>query len=1383
MSKINLTKKSLFLILLYPVLVSGVNVTFQVDMTNESVNPDCPPTISGSFFSNWAWFQPLTQVDGAVWATTLNLNSGEYHEYKFGNCEWNLESLPEGSPCTNTNYGYTNRFITVPDENTTLEPVMYGTCENSEGGGYEEGWVLVWSDEFNGPEIDESKWGYDIGTGDWGWGNGEAQYYTSNSNNSFIEDGNLVIQALLQNYGGANYTSARMVTRDQGDWTYGRIEVRAKLPGGVGTWPAIWMLPTDWVYGGWPYSGEIDIMEHVGFDPNVIHGTAHTEVYNWWNGSPPPEGTMYVNDALTSFHNYALEWDEDYLKWYVDDVHYFTYANDQAGNYATWPFDQRFHLLLNIAIGGTWGGQQGIDNSIFPVRLEVDHVRVYQQRVNVTFQVDMSNETINDGVFLNGSFVDWDSESFIEMTDEDEDNIYSATVSVPQGYHLYQYFNGEGWENREIVPPECDVNDHPDYADRGLDVGENDIILNPVCFGSCGPCANSDYLMAYGASILDPDQGNFILKGMGLGGWLVPEGYMLKIPGFGSPSEIRNMIVDLVGIENADNFYEAYTNKFVTEEDISQLAEWGFNSVRLPFHYKLLSESQGTYNEDGFQIIDQLLDWCSNNEMYLILDMHCAPGGQNPNNISDSNGEALLWVNDTYKEWTADIWGTIAQRYSTERWIGGYDLLNEPAYSDNSVIRQVYEDITDAVRIHDVNHIIFIEGNWYGSDFYQLVPPFDNNMVYSFHWYWSESDQDQIASHLNMRNQYNVPLWMGESGENSNHWYNSAVQSLENNNIGWCWWTYKKMRSTTSPLETVIPQDYQLILDYWEGNGPEPDMSTSVNGLMEMADSFLLNNCMFHPGVIHSLMDDEFGYVNKPFSDHVLPGTIMAVDYDIGGNETAYADEEYETTSQENWVSWNQGWFYRNDGVDIEECNDPEVDYNVGWITNDEWLKYTISALYSDDYEVSMHVAGQGQGTLQIRLDSEPISTVNVPSTGGWQNWGTLNINMYIPEGEHELSLHCLDEGFNLSKLVFTNMTPGITLEHTAGWNMVGLPLIAESTNVQDLFPESVNGSLYSFNGTYFSEDVLVPGTGYWLNFYADGSSVIQGEPFTELTIELSQGWNLFSGISDEIPIGGINDSENIIVEGTIYGFQGAYINAETIEPGKAYWINASADGDITISSGGTAKTRSAFTDRTVKANKLSFNGNDLYFGVSIPGEEKLSYQLPPKPPVGAFDVRFADNMKVAEKSGVIEIMNNSDQLVIAYDIKDDAGWILASDEEYRLSGYGEIVVSGDITGFTLNKVPEIPLTYSVSQNYPNPFNPTTTIRYELPEYSHVSIIIYDLMGRRMTTLVNEPEEPGYKTIVWDGTDSFGKQVSAGVYLYQIRAGNYTRVRKMALLK
>ena len=1387
---ISFIKRIIFFMLLYPVIVSGVNVTFQVDMTNETVDLDCPPTISGSFFSNWSWFQTLSQVDGFIWATTLNLNPDEYHEFKFGNCEWNLESLAEGSPCTNTNYGYTNRYITVPNENTTLEPVLYGSCENSEGGGYEEGWVLVWSDEFDGPEIDESKWDYDIGTGDWGWGNGEAQYYTNNSSNSFIENGHLVIQALLQNYGGANYTSARMVTRDQGDWTYGRIEVRAKLPGGVGTWPAIWMLPTDWVYGGWPYSGEIDIMEHVGFDPNVIHGTAHTEVYNWWNGTPPPEGTMYINGATSSFHDYTLEWDKDYLKWYVDDVQYFTYANDQEENYETWPFDQRFHLLLNIAIGGTWGGQQGIDDDIFPVHLEVDYVRVYQQRTSVTFQVDMSNETVNEGVFLNGSFVDWDSGSFIEMTDEDEDNIYSATVSVPQGYHLYQYFNGGGWENREIVPPECDVNDHPDYADRGLDVAENDITLDPVCFGSCGPCTNSDYLMAYGSSILDPDQGNFILKGMGLGGWLVPEGYMLKIPGFGSPTEIRNMITDLVGTENSDNFYEAYRDNFVTEEDISQLAEWGFNSVRLPFHYKLISESQGTYSEDGFQIIDQLLDWCSDNEMYLILDMHCAPGGQNPNNISDSNGEALLWVNDTYKEWTADIWGAIAQRYSTERWIGGYDLLNEPAYSDNSVIRQVYEDISNAVRMHDTNHIIFIEGNWYGSDFYQLVPPFDNNMVYSFHWYWSESDQDQIASHLNMRNQYNVPLWMGESGENSNHWYNSAVQSLENNNIGWCWWTYKKMRSITSPLETIIPQDYQLILDFWEGNGPEPNISTSVNGLMDMADSFLLDNCIFHPGVIQSLMDGEFGDINKPFSDHILPGTIMAVDYDIGGNETAYVDEEYETTSLDNWVSWNQGWFYRNDGVDIEECDDPEVVYNVGWITDDEWLKYTISALYSDDYEVSMYVAGQGQGTLQIKLDSEPILTVNISPTGGWQNWEPLYINMYIPEGEHELSLHCLDEGFNLSKLVFSNMTPGMTLEHTAGWNMVGLPLIAESTNAQDLFPESVNGSLYGFNGTYFNEDGLAPGTGYWLNFYANGSSVIQGESITELTIALSQGWNLISGISDEIPVSGIIDPDNIIVEGTIYGFQGAYINTEIIEPGKAYWIYSIEDGTIELNSTLSSVQRKEIFSYMSELNKMTINGIPLYFGRDIPYKNKLSYRLPPLPPSGAFDVRFNGGTKITtENKSEIEVMSPYKSLNISYDVILNSvayhHWVLTSTngEEYILEGTGGEITVPSSERFTLEHKATIPTTFTLHQNFPNPFNPITTLRYDLPIDNFVILTVHDMLGRMIVQLVGTTQGAGFKSVEWDGTDHMGRPVSAGVYLYRIQSGEFVQTKKMVLVK
>jgi len=255
-------------------------------------------------------------------------------------------------------------------------------------------WVLVWSDEFDSPNIDMDKWSYDVGSGNWGWGNGEAQYYTSNSNNSFIENGNLVIQALLQNYGGANYTSARMVTRNKADWTYGKIQVRAKLPAGIGTWPAIWMLPTNYVYGGWPNSGEIDIMEAVGHVPGVIHGTAHTDLYNWFDGSPPPGGQITVSDYNNQFHDYILEWTENYLKWYVDDTHYFTYSNNNQG-WSTWPFDQDFHLLLNIAIGGTWGGQQGIDDSIFPVRMEVDYVRVYEASSELSSQAGTTPNTYN----------------------------------------------------------------------------------------------------------------------------------------------------------------------------------------------------------------------------------------------------------------------------------------------------------------------------------------------------------------------------------------------------------------------------------------------------------------------------------------------------------------------------------------------------------------------------------------------------------------------------------------------------------------------------------------------------------------------------------------------------------------------------------------------------------------------------------------------------------------------------------------------------------------------------------------------------------------------------------------------------------------------------
>ncbi len=237
------------------------------------------------------------------------------------------------------------------------------------------GWTLVWNDEFNGAAVDSNKWEYEVNGN--GGGNNELQFYTDRYQNSYVDSGSLVIVARKENYQGRQYTSARMRTKYKGDWTYGHFEIRAKLPTGRGTWPAIWMLPTDWEYGGWPASGEIDIMEHVGYDPNVVHGTTHCQKYYFKIGTQI-SGKINVPTATTAFHTYAVDWYKDSIEFYVDKKKYLTSYNDGSG-WQGWPFDKRFHLILNIAVGGDWGGAQGIDDSIWPQKMLIDYVRVYKK--------------------------------------------------------------------------------------------------------------------------------------------------------------------------------------------------------------------------------------------------------------------------------------------------------------------------------------------------------------------------------------------------------------------------------------------------------------------------------------------------------------------------------------------------------------------------------------------------------------------------------------------------------------------------------------------------------------------------------------------------------------------------------------------------------------------------------------------------------------------------------------------------------------------------------------------------------------------------------------------------------------------------------------------
>ena len=234
---------------------------------------------------------------------------------------------------------------------------------------------LVWSDEFNYKGLpDPSKWNYDVGGN--GWGNGELQYYTSKkTGNARVENGVLIIETRKEPIEKNAYSSARLVTKGKGDWTYGRIDVKAKIPKGTGTWPAIWMLGSTTPLK-WPDDGEIDIMEHVGYDQGVIHASTHTKKYYHSIGTQKT-ATINIPDCSEAFHVYSLDWDAETITILIDNKPYFTFTNEHSGNDA-WPFNKPFHLLLNIAVGGGWGGQKGVDDTIFPKRMEIDYVRVYQ---------------------------------------------------------------------------------------------------------------------------------------------------------------------------------------------------------------------------------------------------------------------------------------------------------------------------------------------------------------------------------------------------------------------------------------------------------------------------------------------------------------------------------------------------------------------------------------------------------------------------------------------------------------------------------------------------------------------------------------------------------------------------------------------------------------------------------------------------------------------------------------------------------------------------------------------------------------------------------------------------------------------------------------------
>lgn len=548
-------------------------------------------------------------------------------------------------------------------------------------------------------------------------------------------------------------------------------------------------------------------------------------------------------------------------------------------------------------------------------------------------------------------------------------------------------------------------------------------------------------IRALGTTIVDENQNEVLLRGVGLGGWMLQEGYMMNSNGGADTQhEFKEKLNLLVGADNTNQFYQNWLDNFITEQDINAIADWGFNSVRVALHYNLLTlpieeepvEGDNTWLESGFERIDELMSWCSANNIYLILDLHAAPGGQGSDAaISDYDPDKpSLWESELNRDKTVALWGQLADRYKDEPWMGGYGLLNEVNWwpLDGSVLRAFYIETTQAIRAVDQNHIIFIGGNSWSNDFSGLTPPWDSNLVYEFHKYWSYNDTESIQWVLDMQNQHNIPLWCGETGENSNVWYKDAMSLYETNNIGWSCWPYKRIATTVAPYSVSSNPNYEAIINFWKGEGPEPSVASAMAGLNQLTDDILLENNTFYKDVVDAYLRQPQDNTSIPYTEHTIPGLVYLSDYDLGTNGIAYYDQDVAnySLSTDQYEAWNRGWAYRNDGVDIQENSDTNNSngLHLSFIEKDEWVNYTVNVLESGFYNVDLRYATtQSGGQIKYLIDGNDISEqITLSNTGGWNNFTNHSTNnIFIGEGVQTFQILVTGTiGFNMSSLNFS---------------------------------------------------------------------------------------------------------------------------------------------------------------------------------------------------------------------------------------------------------------------------------------------------------------------------------------------------------------------------